>query len=128
MTMHLVGPYLSTTGKRKGKPKFRNAEEAKRARELAESWEKMQKKWETTSKPVAKQSKKDTSWSYSLSVPADRSTRNIPSRNTGDGIAAAPKKKEYSGTLIKGLGQMHKSNAVPILNQEDAIAISSMRR
>ena len=34
MTMHLEGPWLSMGGKRKGKVKFRNAEEAKRAREL----------------------------------------------------------------------------------------------
>ena len=45
MTMHLEGPWLSTTGKRRGKQKFRNADEARKARELEESWKALQKKW-----------------------------------------------------------------------------------
>ena len=39
MTMHLEGPWLSMSGKKRGKVKFRNAEEARRARELDESWQ-----------------------------------------------------------------------------------------
>jgi hypothetical protein len=38
MTMHLEGPWLSMSGKKRGKVKFRNAEEARRARELEQSW------------------------------------------------------------------------------------------
>ena len=34
MSFHIEGPWLSTSGKRKGKVKFRNADEAKKAREL----------------------------------------------------------------------------------------------
>ena len=45
MSMHLEGPWLSTTGKKKGKQKFRNAEQARKARELDESWKELQKKW-----------------------------------------------------------------------------------
>jgi N-acetylglucosamine-6-phosphate deacetylase len=41
MTMHLEGPWLSALGKKKGKQKFRNAEEAKRHRELTAEWEKL---------------------------------------------------------------------------------------
>ena len=37
----------------------------------------------------------------------------------------APK---YTGTLIKGIATMHKSNAVPIIDQEQATEISRMRR
>ena len=43
--MHLEGPWLSTTGKRKGKQKFASAEHARKARELDESWKELQKKW-----------------------------------------------------------------------------------
>jgi N-acetylglucosamine-6-phosphate deacetylase len=43
--MHLEGPWLSTTGKRKGKQKFRNSEEAQKARQLDEDWKELQKKW-----------------------------------------------------------------------------------
>jgi hypothetical protein len=38
MTMHLAHPSISLNGKRKGKQKFKNAAEAQRARELAESF------------------------------------------------------------------------------------------
>jgi len=43
-------------------------------------------------------------------------------------IPAAPTKKEYTGNLIKGVATMHKSNAVPVINQEEAEMISQMRR
>lgn len=44
--------------------------------------------------------------------------------------ASAPKveEKRYTGTLIKGIVTMHKSNAVPILNKQEAIDVSTMRR
>lgn len=35
---------------------------------------------------------------------------------------------KYTGTLVKGISTMHKSNAVPIINQEEAIEHASMRR
>ena len=34
MTMHLAHPALSLTGKKRGKVKFRNADEARKSREL----------------------------------------------------------------------------------------------
>jgi hypothetical protein len=34
----------------------------------------------------------------------------------------------YTGTLIKGIATMHKSNAVPVMNQEQATDIANMRR
>ena len=43
MSMHLHHPSLSLNGKRKGKVKFRNADEARKARELEESWKKLLK-------------------------------------------------------------------------------------
>ena len=39
-----------------------------------------------------------------------------------------PERKEYTGTLVKGIATMHKSNAVPIINDEEAKDISRMRR
>ena len=39
-----------------------------------------------------------------------------------------PKPKVYTGTLIKGIAQMHKSNAVPVINDDEIVAISHMRR
>lgn len=34
----------------------------------------------------------------------------------------------YTGTKVKGIGTMHKSNAVPIFSDEEAVDISRMRR
>ena len=36
--------------------------------------------------------------------------------------------QKYTGTLVKGISTMHKSNAVPIINKEQALEHSSMRR
>ena len=43
-------------------------------------------------------------------------------------VCAAPEKKEYTGTLVKGIATMHKSNAVPVINQQEATDIANMRR
>lgn len=52
-------------------------------------------------------------------------------RVTSDQIAGNGTKKEanqYTGDYIIGLGQMHKSNSVPITRKQDAVAIANMRR
>jgi hypothetical protein len=130
MTMHLEGPWLSTTGKYKGKRKFRNAEEARKARELDASWKELQKKWEVE----ADTKKRNRAMSaeplnYSLSAPAGRETRHIPSLDTGHrGAVRTAEIPKYTGTKIKGIGTMHKSNAVPIFTDDEARDIASMRR
>jgi len=53
---------------------------------------------------------------------------HIPSGNTGKGNALATPKKTYTGSLVKGIATLHKSNAVPVINQEEAEMISKMRR
>lgn len=129
MTMHLVGPYLSTNGKKKGKKKFRNAEEARKARELEESWKDLQKKWgvEAEEKKRARALTAEP-LNYSLHTPANRSTKHIPSLNSGAAVATKSEPKVYTGTLIKGIAQTHKSNAVPVISNEEIIEISKMRR
>ena len=44
------------------------------------------------------------------------------------GNTAAPEAKKYTGTLVKGIATMHKSNAWPVINQEEMIDIANMRR
>ena len=129
MTMHLEGPWLSMSGKRRGKVKFRNAEEARRARELEQSWKDLLKRQgvEAEEKKRAR-ALKAPALDYKLSAPPGRTTStHIPSRDTGgNATLAAP--KVYTGTKVKGIGTMHKSNAVPIFSDEEAVAISKMRR
>jgi hypothetical protein len=66
---------------------------------------------------------------YSLSIPAGRdTTAHIPSRSTEGGTATLPAPKVYTGTKVKGIATMHKSNAVPVFSDEEAKDISKMRR
>ena len=44
------------------------------------------------------------------------------------GNTAAPDAKKYTGTLVKGIATMHKSNATPVINQQEMIDIANMRR
>ncbi len=132
MTMHLEGPWLSTTGKRKGKQKFRNAEEARKARDLDASWKELQKKWGLE----AEEKKRKRALAAPVMLPTQAGVYRrdtgprIPSLNNGLDMSpatmAAP--KVYTGTKVKGIATMHKSNAVPVFSDEEAIDISKMRR
>lgn len=132
MSMHLEGPWLSTTGKRKGKKKFASAEHARAARELDESWTALQKKWavEAENKKRSRALAANTpGLTYSLKIPEGRNTTaHIKSLCTGGGTAALAAPKVYTGTKVKGIATMHKSNAVPVFSDEEAIDISRMRR
>lgn len=128
MSMHLHHPALSYNGKKRGKVKFRNAEEARKARELDASWKEMRSKWELDADEKRRQRALAAEpLSYKLSTPPGRDTKHIPSLNTG-GNATLSAPKVYTGTKVKGIATMHKSNAVPVFSDEEAIAISSMRR
>lgn len=127
--MHLAHPSLSMSGKKRGKVKFRNAAEAARARELDASWKELLKSQGIEAE--AKRRRRALAaepLSYSLSAPAGRETRHIPSLNSGAGVATLAPAKVYTGTKVKGIGTMHKSNAVPIFSDEEAVAIATMRR
>jgi hypothetical protein len=127
--MHIVGPWLSTSGKKKGKIKFRNADEARKARELDAAWKLLLKKQGIEQEEKKrKRAMAAEPLVYKLSTPAGRSTAHIPSRNTGDGIASSKQIPQYTGTKMLGIGTMHKSNAVPIFSDDEAKSISSMRR
>lgn len=47
---------------------------------------------------------------------------------TKGGPCAAPEKKQYTGTLVKGIATMHKSNAIPVIDDEQAKDLARMRR
>lgn len=131
MSMHIEGPWLSTTGKSKKKPKYRTAEAAQRAKDNANSWNQLKERWGVTETEKKRNQalKAPTMRSYALNPPPGReTTRIIPSVDTGAGIASKPADKVYTGTAMLGVATMHKSNSVPVFSQEDAISISKMRR
>lgn len=50
------------------------------------------------------------------------------SLDTGGGTTAAKRQKVYTGDKMVGVSQMHKSNLVPVFNDEAAKDITKMRR
>ena len=131
MSMHLEGPWLSTTGKRKGKKKFASAEHARKARELDESWKELLKRQGLEleeKKRKRAMSAENLNSVYSLKIPEGRNTTaHIKSVDTGGNATLAPA-KVYTGTKVKGIATMHKSNAIPIFSDEQAIDVARMRR
>lgn len=127
MSMHLEGPWLSTTGKKKGKKKWASADAKRKADMLNDSWAEILKKYA----PV-KSTKKSSKAEVCQPRPYRRGEDQprIPSLHGGVDSAPATKKAApvYTGTKIKGIGTMHKSNAVPIFSDDEAVAIAQMRR
>ena len=134
MTMHLEGPWLTTTGKvRSKRRKFASADAARRTRELKAEWEQRQQEWKQLAPRfgTGKVSSSPTTVRLTPQYPPGREPQqHIPSLNGGvdTGPALKPKDKVYTGTKIKGIGTMHKSNAVPIFSDDEAQDIAHMRR
>ena len=64
---------------------------------------------------------------YSARVGAD-SARSVESLQTSASYTDRRESMKYTGTLVKGIATMHKSNAVPVINEEQMKDISRMRR
>jgi hypothetical protein len=124
MSMHLEGPWLSTTGKRRAKPKFASAEAKRQHEEQAAAWEQLKQ----AHAPKRAVFSKAFTNSKMPRIVIPRDTAHIPSLNTGVGTAVRAPDKVYTGTKVKGIGTMHKSNAVPVFSDEEAVEISTMRR
>ena len=129
--MHLEGPWLSTSGKKKGKKKFASAEAKRQSEQLDASWKELLKRQglelEEKKRKRAMSAEPLTSV-YSLKIPDGRNTTaHLKSVNTGGNATLAPA-KVYTGTKVKGIATMHKSNAVPIFSDEEAVDIARMRR
>ena len=57
-----------------------------------------------------------------------RQTPSVPSAPETTGVAARVESPRYTGTFVKGIGTMHKSNAIPIIDEEQMKDLASMRR
>ena len=149
MTMHLMGHAYSTINKRKTKAKITD----KRRRELEPEWHAYNRqlkqlhmpkitfdeyleslygtKPKATPKQKVKQRKQATE--YVSNYSNYRETPHYPSLGDGVGTAVAPEPKEYSGERkLLGVATMHKSNMVPVFEDDDgkqyAKDLARMRR
>ena len=60
--------------------------------------------------------------------PYQRPEQKIASKNSGFVPVSEQTQKEYTGNLVTGIATMHKSNGVPVINQQQAEDLASMRR
>lgn len=127
--MHLVGPWLTTTGKKKGKQKFRNADQARAAREHRENWQRLLDEHE-----VAPQQKRQrralAAKPYVPPAPNYRGSDQprIPSLATTGAPCVKPPAKVYTGTAVIGIVVQHKSCLQPVFSVEEAKDSAKMRR
>lgn len=105
--------------------KFKSAKEKR-------EWEEHQKWLSSHTKHIRNEKPKRESLKLNLgSTTRDvSSVASAKSHGLVMSMDATAKKKDqrYTGTLITGVATMHKSNAIPILNQQQAIEVSTMRR
>ena len=139
MTMHLVGPWITTTNlkKRKAKNKTKSLIAAEKEHE------KFLKKMGLA--PVAQLVERPAYTRLSGRLPrgggsspsGGTNSRDLVQSDRADAFnpdqfynetAAKKSEKMYTGTEIIGIATMHKSNAVPVLGKKQAQEIAKMRR
>ena len=126
MSMHLVGPYMTTT-KYNRKKKTSNNKRLQKAQAEHEAW--------LESMGVGK---KQLDAKLYDQYGKRKSVNNIPDYNTGPrmtsdrvaGHGAAKERVQYTGDEIAGIVVTHKSNLMPVRkdNKQAAIDAATMRR
>ena len=145
MTMHLVGPYMTTTNYKKRKKKNLTDNQRKKLEQEWRAHNKQMRRQHCHSaqfdtledyiaytrgehKPKAQKSVEFTEYKPRKSV--QREVPHYPSMSDKvGGVAAKKESLKYTGDLIVGIGTMHKSNAVPIMRgTNEAKDLAKMRR
>ena len=126
MSMHLVGPYMTTT-KYNRKKKASNNKRLQAAQAEHEAW--------LESMGVGKKQLEEKLYDK---YGKRKSVNNIPDYNTGPrmtsdrvaGHGAAKERLQYTGDEIAGIVVTHKSNLMPVRkdNKQAAIDAATMRR
>jgi hypothetical protein len=107
-------------------PKSKPKKLTKAQREQKEQWLKAINA--ISPKRVIVNSKKLSTKLPSFNIPPGRETPKIASLDTGFITCGKTFQNLYTGEKIKGIGTMHKSNAVPVFSDSEAKDLSSMRR
>ena len=130
MSMHIEGPWLSTTGKKKGPKKWASAEAKRKAQMLDAMWRDKLQAMGVNEQQAKKRSRALSAPPLSIKVktPPGRETVRIASQDTGWVACTTAANQEYTGTKVLGISTLHKSNGIPVFSQEEAVEISKMRR
>ena len=129
MTMHMMSPAFTTTGKKRAKFKYASAEHKRQAEQLEQDWKALKKSYGVE----LDEKKRKSGLSVKPLTMAKRVFRgqsllDLPSLSTGVGTAVKADIPVYTGDKMIGIGVLHKSNAVPVFSDEEAVDISKMRR
>ena len=131
MTMHLEGPWLTTTGKKRGPRKWATSEAKKLAQKRQAEWdrklvefERMTPRFSTGPHTAPKKTIAD----FIPRTPPGRETAPTPSQDTGWVPCVKVHDQEYTGNAVVGIAQMAKSNAVPVFDSNHIVEIARMRR
>ena len=132
MSMHLLGPAYTTTNTKKRKPVNKGVT-AKYAQDWVEYNKQMKRIGSSTKTFDEYVQYRQGNYKPKLRgtpLPDYQVSNHRQKYPSGDGIGVtfAKTPNEYTGTLIKGIATMHKSNAVPVINQDQMEEISRMRR
>ena len=146
MTMHLVGPYMTTTNYKKRKQKKLTDNQRTKIEQEWRAYNKSMRKAHchnqqfdtleeyiayTQGKHIAKPKKTTEFKEYTPNYSYRGSDKRIPSTGNGIGNAAVKERNVYNGERqLLGIATMHKSNMVPVFadNKEQAVEIAQMRR
>lgn len=123
MSMHIEHAALTTTGKKKGKEKWKSAAAKQQSQSLKDSWQKL-----LLDHKVSLQAHNKPVKGYVPPEVVRRATTAIASKKDEWQACTKTPDKVYTGDAMLGIAVLHKSNVVPVFSEEDAIAISNMRR
>lgn len=132
MTMHLLGPAFTTlsTKKKKTRGVTITAKFAQEFREHNDLMKRVGSKQKTVDEYITYRKGNFKPKLRGVKVPklAVSDHREKYPSGQGIGITFAKEPNQYTGTLIKGISTMHKSNAVPVISEEEMLEHSQMRR
>ena len=126
MSMHLVGPYMTTTSYKKRKAKKKTQKQI----EADAKHDKWLRKMNAHPEQIAANKEKNANVPI-RTIPNYRTMGNaIPTSDVIPGGSTAPAERQiYSGERrLLGVAVMHKSNMVPVFDSKDAKDIAKMRR
>lgn len=127
MSMHLEKPFVTTTRYGKKQKQSRNKRQIS-AEARHEKWLKANGLDDAALKKKLPYDAKGRRLGVYEAPNLSEHTRVGQSESKAAGNGHARDTNVYTGTLIKGIATMHKSNAVPVISKEDAIDIANMRR
>lgn len=142
MSMHLLGPEFTTTRTAKYKLKLTKAKREQLEMDLFHYNKKRKRNGEAkitfdeyidircgkVTKRKLHPSEQGQYNGPSYAPPPGRETKVYPSLNSDRGVAVKQEVQQYTGDNMLGIGQLHKSNSVPVFRKEDAEDQAKMRR